>query len=49
MCPGCGKQWADTQCLACHQFSPHKHWYHQPDRERSEDEMPAEPEEVGHA
>jgi hypothetical protein len=30
MCPGCGKQWGLTQCLACEQLSPHKHWYHAP-------------------
>jgi len=32
LCPGCRKQWADTQCLACRQFSPHKQWYHPPGR-----------------
>jgi hypothetical protein len=31
LCPGCGKQWADTQCLACQQFSPHRQWYHTPE------------------
>jgi hypothetical protein len=35
MCPGCSKQWSDTQCLACHQFSPHRQWYHAPEDERS--------------
>jgi hypothetical protein len=35
LCPGCRKLWADTQCLACREFSPHKQWYHRPDRSRS--------------
>ena len=26
-CPACGKTWADTQCLSCHNFSPHTDWY----------------------
>jgi hypothetical protein len=26
-CPKCRKQWADTQCLACHEWSPHLDWY----------------------
>jgi hypothetical protein len=26
-CPACGEQWDDTQCLACHQWSPHPLWY----------------------
>lgn len=26
-CPACGHQWHVTQCLQCHQFSPHKAWY----------------------
>ncbi len=26
-CPGCGKIWKDTQCLACHKWSPHLDWY----------------------
>jgi hypothetical protein len=28
-CPGCGKQWRVTQCLACCAFSPHDDWYHE--------------------
>jgi hypothetical protein len=35
LCPGCRKQWADTQCLACRQFSPHQQWYHLPGRAHS--------------
>ena len=27
VCPGCLFQWPVTQCLACHQFSPHSDWY----------------------
>ena len=27
-CPGCGKVWRETQCLACHAWSPHHAWYH---------------------
>ncbi len=30
LCPGCGKQWTLTQCLACGRLSPHEHWYHAP-------------------
>ena len=26
-CPGCGFQWAVTQCLRCHEFSAHRRWY----------------------
>jgi hypothetical protein len=26
-CPACGKQWSDTQCPRCHQWSPHEAWY----------------------
>ena len=28
-CPGCGKQWKDTCCLACGLWSPHDDWYHE--------------------
>ncbi len=36
-CPGCGRQWRVTQCLSCHQFSPHEDWYHDDDdRDESE-------------
>lgn len=27
-CPGCGKQWQDTACPACHLWSLHDDWYH---------------------
>lgn len=27
VCPGCLYQWKITQCLACHQYSPHSDWY----------------------
>jgi hypothetical protein len=30
LCPGCAKQWKETQCLACHEFSLHRLWYHVP-------------------
>lgn len=26
-CPGCGRQWLETACLACHRWSPHLDWY----------------------
>lgn len=26
-CPGCGLQWLETQCLACHRYSAHEDWY----------------------
>ncbi|WP_336517212.1 hypothetical protein [Pollutibacter soli] len=30
-CPGCGKQWHDTQCIVdaggCQSWSPHLDWY----------------------
>jgi hypothetical protein len=26
-CPGCGFQWTQTKCLACHQWSEHEAWY----------------------
>ena len=28
LCPGCQKQWAVTQCLACSIVSLHEDWYH---------------------
>jgi len=31
-CPGCNKQWADTECLRCHEESPHDDWYVTDDR-----------------
>ena len=27
-CPHCFKQWRETQCLSCRQFSLHEDWYH---------------------
>ncbi len=29
VCPQCGKNWEDTQCLSCHAWSPHVDWYHE--------------------
>jgi hypothetical protein len=26
-CPDCGRQWRNTCCLKCHQWSPHEDWY----------------------
>jgi hypothetical protein len=36
LCPGCGKQWEWTQCLACGRLSPHPAWYHFPGNENSD-------------
>jgi hypothetical protein len=30
VCPGCGLEWAKTQCPQCGVLSPHKAWYHWP-------------------
>ena len=27
VCPGCLRQWTVTQCLKCHEYSPHSEWY----------------------
>ena len=27
VCPGCMKQWSDTQCLLCQKWSAHSEWY----------------------
>jgi hypothetical protein len=27
ICPGCGREWSQTQCLSCQQWSPHEDWY----------------------
>jgi hypothetical protein len=27
VCPACAKQWPETACLSCHQWSPHEDWY----------------------
>ena len=29
VCPACLHQWTETQCLRCHQWSPHSDWYEQ--------------------
>ncbi len=29
VCPRCSRVWEDTQCLACHAWSPHSRWYHE--------------------
>jgi hypothetical protein len=26
-CPACGKQWTETQCPHCGEWSPHEAWY----------------------
>lgn len=26
-CPSCEKQWRDTACLRCNEWSPHDDWY----------------------
>lgn len=26
-CPSCGKQWMETQCPHCGEWSPHEAWY----------------------
>jgi hypothetical protein len=27
ICPACDAAWRETQCLHCHQWSPHDDWY----------------------
>jgi hypothetical protein len=27
LCPACGRPWAETQCLHCKEWSPHREWY----------------------
>jgi hypothetical protein len=27
VCPACGRVWRETQCLRCHEWSPHEAWY----------------------
>ncbi|HTL34210.1 MAG TPA: hypothetical protein VL326_13865 [Kofleriaceae bacterium] len=27
ICPACDAAWRETQCLQCHQWSPHDDWY----------------------
>lgn len=26
-CPGCHRQWLETQCRLCDEWSPHEQWY----------------------
>lgn len=33
VCPGCGCEWKQTQCLSCLKFSAHAAWYHMPDED----------------
>jgi hypothetical protein len=35
LCPGCGHQWQETQCLRCRKMSPHESWYHYPDGQQN--------------
>ncbi len=28
-CPNCFKQWQETMCHECHQWSWHEEWYHE--------------------
>ena len=47
LCPGCGHQWQETQCLRCHKMSPHESWYHYPDgQDESTDDAEIEREEI---
>jgi hypothetical protein len=34
VCPTCGKQWRNTECLACDEMTPHKLWYHEPSEDK---------------
>jgi hypothetical protein len=36
-CPGCAHQWQWTNCLVCHQWSPHDDWYEVDDDDRASD------------
>jgi len=47
LCPGCGHQWQETQCLRCRKMSPHESWYHYPDgQDESTDEKELVREEI---
>jgi len=46
VCPACGKNWQDTQCLACHQWSDHEDWYHDDDGLTVEDYLKS-PQKAG--
>jgi len=43
LCPGCGMQWHETQCLGCQRHSPHQHWYHVPESSEGQREDSREP------
>lgn len=32
LCPECTKLWHVTQCPTCEKVSPHRNWYHAPNR-----------------
>ena len=31
VCPACMRQWQETQCLRCNEWSPHDDWYAEDD------------------
>ncbi len=33
-CPSCEKQWRDTACFRCNEWSPHDDWYETQDSSR---------------
>lgn len=37
-CPGCGRRWTETCCLACARWSPHEDWYHDDEPGESDEE-----------
>ncbi len=39
VCPQCGKNWEETQCLTCFQWSRHEAWYHETVPEEQEKEV----------
>ena len=39
ICPQCGKNWEDTQCLACLCWSRHADWYREPVSGAQEEEI----------
>ena len=40
-CPRCRRDWHDTQCLECFQWSPHLEWYADDDDESSRGRRPS--------
>lgn len=32
VCPSCAKEWHETACLRCHEWSPHADWYERSQR-----------------